>query len=239
MANLVLVHGAWMGAWCWKRVVPRLRDAGHEVYTPTLTGLGELSHLLHPETDLNTHVHDIVNFLDFQDLQDVVLVAHSYAGMATGLASHQIPDRIGQLIYVDAFVPENGKSFFDLQSPRFREEFQYIARSRGDGWKIPPIEPSGESLGVSDPNDVEWLRSKMTAHPIRTLETPAIFADDSSVKIPRTYIFCNENPPDGTLPGIAKKIREQPDWKYFELKSPHAVMITAPAALAGKLLEAI
>jgi len=189
VANLVLVHGAWMGAWCWKRVLPRLREAGHEVFTPTLTRLGELSHLLTPEIDLNTHVKDVVNFIEFQELENVVLVAHSYAGMPAGSASYRIPERIAKLVYVDAYVPEHEKSFFDLQANRFREMIQELAKAEGDGWKIPALDPDGESLGVSDSNDVEWLRSKLTAHPLRTLESPAILGNPDSDNISRTFII--------------------------------------------------
>ncbi len=239
MANVVLVHGAWMGAWCWERVLPLLRAADHEVFTPTLSGLGELSHLLSPAIDLNTHVKDIVNFLEYQDLENVVLVAHSYAGMAAGSAIHRIPERITQLVYVDAYVPEHEKSFFDLQASRFREMIQGLAKAEGEGWKIPALDPGGESLGVSDSSDIEWLRSKMTAHPIRTLENSAILGNPEADEIPRTYIFCTGNPPDGTFSKMANQIKHDEGWNYMELDSPHAAMITAPDALAARILEAI
>jgi len=239
MANLVLLHGAWMGAWCWKRVLPFLREANHAVYTPTLTGLGELSHLLNPEIDLTTHVEDIVNFLNYQNLDEVILIAHSYAGMPAGVASHIIPERLAQLIYVDAYVPENEKSFFDLQAPRFREMIQELADREGDGWKIPPLAPDGESLGVSDTNDVEWLRSKMTAHPIKTLESAAHLGNPAAGNIPRTYIFCTGNPSDGTFPAIASRIKHDQSWSYLELSSPHAAMISSPQALAERILQGI
>ena len=239
MANLVLVHGAWMGAWCWRRVVPRLRAAGHEVFTPTLTGLGEMSHLLDRDIDLDTHVQDLVNFIDFQDLDEVVLVAHSYGGLAAGVASHRIPNRIRQLVYVDAYVPLHDKSFFDLQAKRFRDYFRELAAAEGEGWKIPAIAPDGESLGVSDPDTVAWAASKMTPHPLRTLETPAVLENPAAEKIPRSYIFCTENPPDGTLSGFAAEIRKDPRWRYLELTSPHGAMLTVPDALADRILEAL
>ena len=239
MAKLVLIHGAWMGAWCWKRVLPHLREAGHEVFTPTLTGLGELCHLLDPRIELNTHVDDIVNFLQYQDLDEVVLVVHSYAGMPAGIASHRIPERLAHIIFLDAFIPVNGKSLFDLQSPRFREAFRELADTDGDGWKVPPLAPDGETLGVTDKDDVEWLRSKMTAHPIKTLEDPAQIDNPDKAGIPRTYIFCTENPPDGTFPAIAGRIKTDTSWSYLEVTSPHAAMITAPRALAETILQAI
>jgi pimeloyl-ACP methyl ester carboxylesterase len=228
-----------MGAWCWKRVLPRLRAANHEVFTPTLSGLGELSHLITPEIDLNTHVKDIVNFLEYQDLNNVVLLAHSYAGMPAGCAIHRVPERIKQLVYVDAYVPENGKSFFDLQASRFREMIQELAKAEGEGWKIPALDPDGESLGVSDSSDIEWLRSKLTAHPLRTLENSAILGNPDADKIPRAYIYCTGNPPDGTFPRISNQIKQDERWNYSELDSPHAAMITAPDALAARILQAM
>lgn len=239
MANIVLVHGAWFGAWCWKRVVPRLRSLTHDVYTVTLTGLGERSHLLTPEVCLQTHVDDVVNLLEFQDLREVVLVGHSYAGMVVGCVSHRVPERIAHLVYLDAYVPEHGKSFFDLQVSRFRKMLQELAKVEGEGWKIPALDPNSESLGVTEKSDIEWIRSKLTAHPLRTLGEPAILGNPAANKIPRTYIFCTGNPPDGTFPGIASQIKQLADWKYMELDAPHAAMITAPEALTKKLLEAL
>jgi len=129
MPDFVLVHGAFFGAWCWKRVVPRLRSCGNDVYALTLTGLGERSHLLRPDVTLQTHVDDVVNLLEFQDLREVVLVGHSYSGMVIGCASYRVPERIAHLVYLDAFVPEHGKSLLDLQVERFREMLKERANS--------------------------------------------------------------------------------------------------------------
>ena len=183
MAVFVLVHGAFFGAWCWQRVVPRLRSRGHEVHAVTLTGLGERSHL--------------------------------------------------------AFVPEHGKSLFDVQVERFREMLQERAAADGEGWKIPALDPSSETLGVTDGNDVEWLRSKLTAHPLRTLTEPAILGNSDAHSSPHTYIFCTGNAPDGSFPRIARQIRGSTDWTYVELHSAHAAMITAPEGLSEKLLEVL
>src|SRR5690242_2869175 len=107
MATYVLVPGAWLGGWCWQRVTPLLRAAGHEVYTPTLTGLGERVHLGSPETDLDTHIQDIVNVLVYEDLRDVVLLGHSYSGMVVTGVADRVPDRLSQLVYLDAIVPND------------------------------------------------------------------------------------------------------------------------------------
>jgi len=219
--------------------MPQLRSCGHAAYAVTLTGLAERSHLLTRDVGLKTHVDDVVNLIEFDDLRDVVLVGHSYAGMVVGCASHRIPDRIAHLVYVDAFVPEHGKSLFDLQAERFRELLQERARLEGDGWKIPPLDPCSESLGITDSDDAAWLRSRLTEHPLRTLTDPAELGATDTSAIPRTYMFCTENPPDGSFPRIARRIKGTADWRYVELAAPHAVMISAPEALAKNLMDVL
>ena len=239
MARFVLVHGAFYGAWCWERVTPLLRARGHEVFAPTLTGLGERAELLSPAIGLQTHVDDVVRFLELQNLQEVVLVGHSYSGMVIGCAAHRLPERIAHLVYFDAFVPEDGKSLSDIQSERFRLALLELAQTEGEGWKIPALDPTSETLGVTDERDAEWLRSKLTAHPFRTLLEPAVLGNPKAETIPRTFIFCTGNPPDGSFPRLARELKARPDWKYMEINSSHSVMITAPQALAEKLLAVV
>ena len=236
MANFVLTAGAFFGAWCWERVVPQIRSCGHVAYPITFTGMAERSHLLTRDVGLKTHVDDVVNLIEFDDLRDVVLVGHSYAGMVVGCASHRVPDRIAHIVYLDAFVPEHGKSIFDLQAKRFREMLQERARVEGEGWKIPPLDPRSESLGITDSDDVEWVRSMQTDHPLRTLADPAELGNADASAIPKTYMFCTENPPDGSFARIARRIKETADWRYVELAAPHAVMISAPETLTKNLM---
>jgi pimeloyl-ACP methyl ester carboxylesterase len=117
MANFVLVHGAWIGGWCWRPNAQALRRAGHEVFTPTLTGLGERSHLMNPTINLDTHITDIVNVIKYEELSDVVLVGHSYGGMVVTGVADKLPEKIASLVYLDAFVPENGQSLAELAPP--------------------------------------------------------------------------------------------------------------------------
>ena len=128
---------------------------------------------------------------------------------------------------------------FDMQSERFREMLEKMARDGGEGWKIPPLDPGGESLGITDANDVEWVRSKLTAHPLRTFAEPAKLGNSDAEKIPRTYIFCTKNPPDGSFPRIAKQIKQNADWRYMELLAPHAAAVSAPKELSESLLEVL
>src|SRR6202040_1266512 len=142
-ATFVLVHGAWHGSWCWKRVRKALQARGHDVFTPTLTGVGERSHLLSPDVNLDTHITDVVNLIRWEELSDVVLCGHSYGGcVVTGVAD-RLPDRIGAMVYLDAFTPEDGESLLDiLPGPKRIQLLEATARE-GEGWMMPPIPRRG------------------------------------------------------------------------------------------------
>src|ERR1700686_1339126 len=137
MTDYVLIHGAWHGSWCWTRVRRLLAAAGHQVFTPTLTGVGERSHLLSRDVGLDTHIADVANLMIWENLRDVVLVGHSYGGVVARHVADRMPDRIRSLIYLDAFVPENGKTLFDYL-PDNGEGARNPAVAHGDGWRVPP-----------------------------------------------------------------------------------------------------
>jgi pimeloyl-ACP methyl ester carboxylesterase len=159
MATFVIVHGAWSGAHAWRWVRPLLREAGHEVFTPTLTGLGERAHLATPETDVDTHVADVAAVLHFEDLADVVLVGHSYGGLVISALADRHPERVAQLIYLDADVPEDGDCEFDFFPADERAGLEEAARTRGDGWKVPP--PFPDPLPPDLPPMVVWGVARM------------------------------------------------------------------------------
>ena len=147
MATFLIIHGAWSAGWAWKKMRPRLRALGHEVFTPTCTGLGERAHLAHPEVSLDTHIDDMLAVLEYEDLHDVVLVGHSYGGMvATGVADRAAA-RLQQLVYLDAFVPQDGQSAFDLIPAKARERNLEQARSEGEGWLLPANPDAAGHLG--------------------------------------------------------------------------------------------
>jgi pimeloyl-ACP methyl ester carboxylesterase len=151
----VVAHGAWSAAWAWKKMRPLLRAAGHELWTPTYTGLGERAHLANPTVELDTHIADVVGMLEMEDLRDVVLIAHSYGGMvATGVAD-RARERIAQLVYLDAFVPQDGQSLFDLQSVETRARMRELARTDGEGWRLPPTQMPADTPDA----DVAWRRA--------------------------------------------------------------------------------
>jgi pimeloyl-ACP methyl ester carboxylesterase len=139
MARYVLVHGAWEGSWYWRLVAERLGAAGHQVFTPSLTGLGERTHLLTPEVDLDTHIEDVCAVLHYEELSEIVLCGHSYGGMVITGAAERMAERIASIVYLDAFLPEDGQCLLDLALPERRAQLLDLAETRGDGWRVPPI----------------------------------------------------------------------------------------------------
>ena len=235
MAVFVLVHGSWHGGWCWKRLTPLLRAAGHEVYAPTLAGLGERSHTLSQGIDLETHVMDVVNLMQFEDLKEVILVGHSMGGMVIVGAADASPDRVRHLVYLDAVTPGDGQSLFDCL-PEYRDLFRQIAKSVGDGWLVKYPADYG-TFGVSDENDVKWLTQRLTSHPLACYEQGVRFRNPSALALPKTFIYCNGN----KKVGVKEYWVCLPDsfpagWGMYEIKTAHDAMITAPQELAKVLV---
>src|SRR6478752_2934415 len=163
--TFLVCTGAWSAGWSWKKMHPLMATGGHRLVTPTYTGLGEREHLASPSNDLETHIQDILAVIKYEDLRDIVLVGHSYGGMvATGVAD-RARDRITRLIYLDAFVPEDGQSLFDLSEPT-REHQRGLAKG-GDGWRVPPMSPPPDT----SPADIEWLTGRRVDMPIKCFET--------------------------------------------------------------------
>jgi pimeloyl-ACP methyl ester carboxylesterase len=194
MATFVLVHGSWHGGWCWRLVAPLLRAAGHDVYTPTLTGLGEWVHLLNNGVTLETHIQDVVHFLFYEDLSEVALVGHSYAGVVVRGVAARVPERLGCILYLDAYLPPAGQGLFDIWSPEERK----TARAQiaaGPGMRM-PVSPAG--MGIVDPDLAAWVAARLTAHPLRTCDQPMPEGNAASAALPRAYIHCME----GRLPHV-------------------------------------
>ena len=232
MTTYVLVHGAWHGGWCWKKVTPLLRAAGHEVYTPTLTGLGERAHLLTREVGLDTHVEDIVNVLTYEDLRDVVLVGHSYAGMVVAGIAERVAERLAHLVYLDAFVPWEGQSLLELTGPTEGPAVRERAEREGDGWGVPPLPL--EAFGVVDAGDLAWARPRLGLQPLKTFEQPMPQTDPAAAALPRTFIHCSAW---AGFTAYADRARTEPGWRVRELATGHDAMITAPEDLAQLLLN--
>jgi pimeloyl-ACP methyl ester carboxylesterase len=231
IGTYVLVHGAWHGGWCWAKVARLLRDAGHEVYTPTLTGLGERAHLARPEIDLETHIQDVVAVLESEELRGVTLVGHSYGGMIITGTVARTSGRIGQLVYLDAFVPEAGKAILDYLGPERAQAMRDLAQSQGEGWKVPSFTP--ERFGVTSQRDTEWLNKHLGPQPLRTFEQPLPAAGGERLK--RTYVYCSK-PAMGTFDQFAERLRDDRKWTFHDVKTGHDAMVTAPGEIAKILM---
>ena len=234
MATFVLVHGAWHGGWSWQRVTPHLRAAGHEVFTPTLTGLGERVHLATPSVNLATHVSDVVNVCRFEDLSNIVLVGHSYAGLVISGVADQIADRIAHMVYLDAFVPRPGESLFSLVGPEGAEAMRGLAQQHGDGWLVPPVI---QILNITEPEDVAWLSAKLTPQPIATLEDGADYSTPlDSQAFNRTYVLATEPANPACLAACAT-VEGHPGWQVHRIATGHDLMVTRPSDVADVLLN--
>jgi pimeloyl-ACP methyl ester carboxylesterase len=238
----VLVHPAWHGAWFWKKVVPLLRQKGHLVFTPTLTGLGERSHLARPEVGLDVHVTDVVNVMTYEDLRNVVLVGHSSSGsVITGVAD-RAPAQIARVIYLDAFVPEDGQGVLDLITPERRQMMEALVRTEGNGWLLPRFAtPPWETIvrdmwGVTDEDDVRWMLDRLGPTPFGHLKDPVQRRNPSAEKLPRAYIRCRQfaNP---RFDQHARMAQENAQWRYRELAAPHHAPVTMPDKVTDLLLE--
>ncbi len=232
MSAFVLVHGAFHGGWCWRRLVPLLRAGGHAVYAPTLTGLGERAHLAGPEVGLATHIADVCAVLESEDLKDVVLVGHSYSGMVIAGVAERAPERVKRLVYLDAFVPEDGQSLADIKGRDWLESARKRASESGDGWRLDP--PSSRYFDVLDEADIAWADARLTAQPIKTFEEPVRLRNRKTAVIPRAYIACMAQ--EDNFEWVLERARAR-GWECFELDAGHDAMITAPGELAETLLS--
>jgi len=231
MATIVLAHGAWSAAWAWKKMRPLMRAAGHDFFSPTYTGLGERSHLARPDIDLSTHVQDVLNVLEFEDLKDVVLLGHSYGGMvATGVADRETA-RIARVVYLDAFVPRDGQSALDLHPPEMRERIRSAVLD-GDGWRLPPNPPPPDT----PKEDLAWMTPRRMPQPAKTGEQP-IRLTGAVERLPRSYIYCLQPRPGDVFRQFADRAQREPGWQYLEIDTSHNPHITAPDALAAMLDE--
>jgi pimeloyl-ACP methyl ester carboxylesterase len=233
MAVYVLVHGSWLGGWVWRKVAPRLRAAGHEVYAPSLTGLGERAHLARPEVDLALHIDDVANLIAYEELAEIVLVGHSYAGMVITAIADRMPERVAHLVYLDAVVPENGRSVLDVIPKTMAAEVRSAVKAN-DGWRLPPAPPV--TLGISDAADARWLKAHALGMPIRTHEQPIKLSGRHAAVPRRTFIYCS-NPAIGGLEAMAQAAKGDPAWRYREIATGHDPMITTPEALCQILLD--
>jgi pimeloyl-ACP methyl ester carboxylesterase len=228
--TFLVCHGAWSGGWSWKKMHPLMQSAGYRLITPTYTGLGEREHLANPAIDLETHIQDILNVIKFEDLNDIVLLGHSYGGMvATGVAD-RARERIAQLIYLDAFVPRHGQSLLDLNEVA-RPTMEALTRS-GDTWRVPPNPSSPDTAE----EDLEWLSKRRVPMPLKCFQN-GLKLHHGEPDLPRSYIYATRVTPADTFGQFAQRAKSEPGWRYFEIDASHSANVTAPDALMKVLAE--
>ena len=233
---IVLVHGAWGGAWIWRRVLGPLRSAGHEVHAATLTGDGERAHLLDPGIRLATHVADVVGLVQAEELSDVVLVGHSYGGMVvTGAADRllqQQPRAVRHIVYIDAMVPLPGEGWGDQHSPEVVAA--RTAAALANNHALPPPDPA--DFGITGP-DRDWLLRRQVAHPFGPYRDPLHFDGERWAALPRSFIDCVQ-PAYPTIAAMRLRVRSLPGFRVLEMQTGHCPMVSEPAALVQHLLAA-
>lgn len=235
MATYVLVHGGGHGGWCYQRVARLLRAEGHEVLTPTLTGLGERAHLLDDRVDLERHVTDVAAVLRFEDLRDVILVGHSYGGMVITGAADREPDRVGRLVYLDAATPVNGQSLVDVAGPVIKAVRPMGQVVDGIELVLLPGPDAGLLYGVTDPADLAWMAERLTPHPWKCFEQPlALRNEDALWAIPQFHIVCTSTLPTRDRNQMA---RAKAEGRLWDIDSGHDLMITEPEKTADALLQ--
>lgn len=230
MTTVVLVAGAWHGAWCWQRVLPALWRAGHTAVPVALTGVGERAHQLSPWVDLGTHVEDVVAAVRAQECRDAVLVGHSYGGIVVTGAADRLGAEVGRLVYLDAVVPTPGRSWADCIPPEARAQRQALIAEHGH---IPPAPASAYGLTG---DDAAWVERRQTPHPAGVFTDPLDFDAERWAARPRTHVDCTA-PALATIEPSRRLVREQPGWELVELATGHDPMVSAPDELAALLLE--
>jgi pimeloyl-ACP methyl ester carboxylesterase len=235
MTTFVLVHGAWGGSYGFKYVRGPLRAAGHEVFTPSLTGIGERAHLASPQVNLTTHVTDVVNTILYEDLTDVVLLGYSYGGMVVTGALEHVADRVAHLVYLDAFKPADGQSLTDLTGAPYRAP----AIGPGSAWLVEPLQRD-----LEDPAQLDWFTVRRSWHPVGCFtESVRLRRPLEEYPFTRTYVKALREPRaaagtgDSAFWRAAEQAKADPAWRYRELDTDHMIPINRPAELAELLLE--
>jgi pimeloyl-ACP methyl ester carboxylesterase len=245
MAIYVLVGGGWLGGWCWQGVTRRLREEGHDAYPVTLTGLGERVHLASPEVNLDTHITDVVNLMEFEDLHGVVLLGHSYAGLVVTGVADRVPERISQLVYLDTGPIPNGTALIERFPTEARSHIERQVEELGDGWRF-PVPPREElatfgSLEGLDDARLELLRSRAVDQPFGTFTQPLRLENPAREALPKVGILCSFSLEEvqAMIASGDPVFRElaSPNWRFVELPTSHYPMFSRPDDLAVVLLD--
>ena len=212
----------------------RLVQAGHRVYCPTLTGLGERRHLLSRAVNLDTHINDVVGLIEAEELAEIILVGHSYGGIViTGVAA-RAKGRLRQLVYLDSALVEDGASWGSIAPPEVAVARRKAAQDSSGGLSLPV--PEAKVFGLSDPKDLDWVQRRMTPHPFAPFDQKMRWGGPIGNGLPKVYIDCS-SPAYPGLAAVKDRYRGKPDWKFIDLKTGHDAMVSAPDETARLLLE--
>ena len=231
--HFLLIHGAWHGGWVWNEISEILNYQGYSVSTPTLTGLGEKKHLLSSKITIDTFIEDVVNHIIFENLNNIILVGHSFAGSVISGVADKLKDRIQKLIYFDAVILKDGQKPFDIAPKELVKERIELAKRFGNGISIPA--PSADAFGVFDVKKSLLLEEKLTPHPLSTYQSKLTIKNEIGNGIPLFYIFCN-NPVYKSLESSREVVRKL-KWPIFELNAGHDAMLTHPKETLNLLMK--
>jgi pimeloyl-ACP methyl ester carboxylesterase len=231
--TFVLVHGAWHGGWCWRRVSDTLEQKGHKVFSPTMTGLGERSHLLSKDVNLTTHIADISNTIEWESLSDIILVAHSYGGIIASGVAERLHARISSIIFLDAFLPQNGETLLEKSSPAFVSAINHAIANGDIAIKAPPA----AAFGVTQ-DDRAWVDSRTTPQPVGTYTEKAIYAGGRE-KIPKRVYIRAKQYKSTTFDSNLAELKANGTWQTHEMDCGHDVMVIAPKELTEILLASV
>ncbi|QDK34631.1 alpha/beta fold hydrolase [Sphingomonas sp. IC081] len=232
MATFVLVHGGGHGGWCYKPVAQGLRALGHEVHAPSLSGLGDRKHLLGPAIDLDTHIDDIAQLLEYEDLREVILVGHSYGGMViTGAADRQ-PGRVGHRVYLDAAYPCDGESLHDHAFVMIDQARQTMRQVDGVEVVLEPAPGFAAFFGVIDPVLGAWTDARLTRQPWKCFAQKIVFTNESAMRaIPESHLICTSTIPTRDM----SLITERSQGRVWDIDTGHDLMLTKPEWVCEKL----
>ena len=231
--HFLLIHGAWHGGWVWNEISEILNYQGYSVSTPTLTGLGEKKHLLSSKITIDTFIEDVVNHIIFENLNNIILVGHSFAGSVISGVADKLKDRIQKLIYFDAVILKDGQKPFDIAPKELVKQRIELAKRFGNGISIPA--PSADAFGVFDIKKSLLLEEKLTPHPLSTYQSKLTIKNEIGNGIPLFYIFCND-PVYKSLESSRKVVRKL-KWPIFELNAGHDAMLTHPKETLNLLMK--
>ena len=231
--HFLLIHGAWHGGWVWNEISEILRYQRYSVSTPTLTGLGEKKHLLSSKITIDTFIEDVVNHIIFENLNNIILVGHSFAGSVISGVADKLKDRIKKLIYFDAVILKDGQKPFDIAPKELVKQRIELAKRFGNGISIPA--PSADAFGVFDVKKSLLLEEKLTPHPLSTYQSKLTIKNEIGNGIPLFYIFCN-NPVYKSLESSREVVRKL-KWPIFELNAGHDAMLTHPKETLNLLMK--